>query len=199
MKTRKKLARILLKTLTAVLFLALLVSLGLALILAQPPQESDDPVISQPLLTPSPAVTITAESDMRSLVLSFPGPIMSFASGSGFTFISGISADAAYNGGYGRIASLTWQTADGDRILLQSIYPASALSLLDSGYHFTDVAGPTLFGADSVRMESGSSLRLYAATDSALYVMILPRSLSSRVSDFSRSLQLYSLPEQNKQ
>ena len=196
MKVRKKLQKLLLKLLAAVLSLALLVSLGVALVLAQPQKDQAGDPEPQPLLSPSPAVTITAESDMRTLVLSFPAPVMSFVVGSGCTFVSGTSADVAVDGGFGRIASLSWTTPDGDTVLLQSIYPASALSLLDGGYHFSNIAGPTLFGSASVRMEKSGSVRIHAATDSALYVMTLPRSLASRVSEMSRFLQLYSLPDQ---
>ena len=199
MSFKKKFLRVILKVLAAVLSLALLVSLGVALILAQPQPDQEEQVRDQSLLASSPAVTITDESDMRNLVSSFPEPVMSFIAGSGFTFVSGTSADTAVDGGFGRVASLYWQTPEGDPVVLQSIYPASALSLLDSGYHFSNIAGPALFGASSVRMESKDNLRIHAATDAALYVMILPRSLSARVSGFSRLLQLYSLPGSNEQ
>lgn len=196
MTVRKKILRIILKLLTAVLSLVLLVSLGFALVIAQPQPDQEEAPATQPLLTPSPAFTMTTESDMRTLVLSFPEPVMSFVSGSGFTLISGTSADSALDGGFGRIASLRWQTDDGEIILLESIYPASALSLLDQGYHFSNIAGPNLFGAASVRMETADTIRIHAATDAALYVMTLPRSMSSRVSELSRLLQLYSLPSE---
>ena len=177
---------------------AALVSLGAALILAQPKADPENAPASQPLLTPSPAVTIESESEMRTLVRSFPGPVMSFISGSGVSFVSGVSADAALDGGFGRIVSLSWMTPDGEIILLQSIYPASALSLMDGGYHFSNIAGPTLFSAPSVRMENARNVRIHAATDAALYVMVLPRSMSARISEFSRFLQLYSLPESHE-
>lgn len=198
MKMKKKLLRLILKFLAAALSAAALISLGIALILAQPKEDPNQSPASQPLLTPSPAVTISSESEMRTLVRSFPGPVMSFVSGSGFSFVSGVSADAALDSGFGRIATLSWATQEGEIILLQSIYPASAISLLDGGYHFSNIAGPTLFSAPSVRMESSKNVRIHAATDAALYVMILPRSMSARISEFSRFLQLYSLPENSE-
>ena len=198
MAVKQKIIRGILKILTAVLSAAVLVSLGVALVLAQPQKDQAAKPASQPLLSPAPAVTISDESEMRALVLSFPEPVMSFVSGSGFTFLSGTSADMALDGGFGRVASLYWQTPNGDTVLLQSIYPASALSLLDDGYHFSNIAGPTLFGSVSVRMESHDYLRVHAATDAALYVMTMPRSSSSRVAELSRYLQLYSLPDQKE-
>ena len=95
MSFKKKFLRGILKVLAAVLSLALLVSLGVALILAQPQPDQEEQVRDQSLLASSPAVTITDESDMRNLVSSFPEPVMSFIAGSGFTFVSGTSADTA--------------------------------------------------------------------------------------------------------
>ena len=114
-------------------------------------------------------------------------------SGSGMSFVSGSSADVGLEGGFGRIVTLYWQTPDGDPVRLQSIYPASALSLLDNGYHFSNISGPVLFGVDSVRMEDGETVRVHAATDSGLYVVTVPKSAASGLSALSRSLQLFSL------
>ena len=110
-------------------------------------------------------------------------------------FVSGTSADVAYQGGFARIATLYWQTPDGDPLILRSIYPASALSLLGGGYQFSNVGGPTMFGSPSVRMENTETVRLHAATETGLYVMIVPRSLASRISALSRSLQLVTVPQ----
>ena len=118
---------------------------------------------------------------------------MSFMSGSGMTFVSGTASDVGLTGGYGRVATLYWQTPDGDPLILQSIYPASALSLLETGYHFSSVAGPSLFGSDSVRMENADTVRVHAATDTGLYVVIVPKSAASGISSLSRSLQLFSV------
>ena len=69
----------------------------------------------------------------------------------------------------------------------------AALELLEDGYHFMPYGGPSLFGnaSPSVRMENDSTIRLHASTDEALYVVLLPRSLSGQVSSICSSLQLY--------
>ena len=185
--------QVLLKVVTALFSVALIVLIGALLVLAQPKQEDTEKAEPQPLLTASPAMNITVETDLRSLVESFPVPVLSFMSGSGMSFVSGTSSDAGLEGGFGRIVSLYWQTQDGDPLILQSIYPASALSLLEKGYHFSAVAGPTLFGMDSVRMENADTVRVHAATDTGLYVLTVPRSAASKISSLSRSLQLFSV------
>ena len=185
--------QVLLKVVTALFSVALIVLIGALLVLAQPKREDTEKAEPQPLLTASPAMNITVETDLRSLVESFPVPVLSFMSGSGMSFVSGTSSDAGLEGGFGRIVSLYWQTQDGDPLILQSIYPASALSLLEKGYHFSAVAGPTLFGMDSVRMENADTVRVHAATDTGLYVLTVPRSAASKISSLSRSLQLFSV------
>ena len=190
---RRTVLQVLLKIVTAIFSAALIVLIGALLVLAQPKQEDTEKAEPQPLLTASPAINIEAEADLRSLVESFPVPVLSFMSGSGMSFVSGTSSDAGLTGGYGRVVSLYWQTQDGDPLILQSIYPASALSLLENGYHFSAVAGPTLFGVDSVRMENADTVRVHAATDTGLYVLTIPKSAASKISSLSRSLQLFSV------
>lgn len=193
MKERKKWISVLLKALAVLLSVVLIAIVGLLLVLAQPKKEDTEPPAPQPLLTASPAQNIQSETELRSLVENFPAPVLSFMSGSGMSFVSGSSADFGLEGGFGRTATLYWQTQDGEPLILQSIYPASALSLLDNGYHFSAIAGPTLFGVDSVRMENDDTVRIHAATDTGLYVMTVPKSAGPKVSSLSRSLQLFSV------
>lgn len=193
MSKRKKFIRILLKVLAGVLTVVLIAAVCILLVLAQPKKEDTEKPAPQPLLTASPALSISSETELRSLVKAFPVPVLSFMSGSGMLFVSGTSADAGLEGGFGRVATLYWQTQEGEPLILQSIYPASALSLLGTGYHFSAIAGPTLFGVDSVRMENADTVRIHAATESGLYAVTVPKSAASRISSLSRSLQLFSV------
>ena len=90
---------------------------------------------------------------------------------------------------------IDWKTEDSEEVILQSIYPANAWSLLEDGYHFSNIGGPMLFGSQSVRMEKADTVRIHAAADTGLYVMIVPKSLASKVAALSRSLQLVSYPD----
>ena len=183
--------------------LGVLLSVGLlavccfTLVLAQPQAEDRKVPADQPLLSPSPALNIAEESGLRELVSGFPVPVMSFMSGSGMQFVSASSADLAYKDGFARVATLYWQTEDGQPLILRSIYPASALSLLETNFHFAPVAGPALFGSASVRMESGDTVRIHTVTDTGLYAVNCPGSLSDRLSAIARSLQLFTVSEEN--
>ncbi len=196
MEAQKKISHRVLKILGGLLSVLLILLLGFLLILAQPQPDPKGNAAPQPLLTASPAVSIWQETELLSILDSFPSPVLSFMSGSGMIFVSGTTADAVVNGGFGRIVTLWWQTPEGDPLILQSIYPASALSLLEKGYHFSNMTGPTLFGFDSVRMENEDTVRIHAATDTGLYVVLIPKSAASRLSALSRSMQLFSLPKE---
>ena len=193
MKGWKKLLKVLLKVLTGLFSAALAAFTILLLILAQPKSDETEKAEPQPLLTAGSALSITQETELPSLVESFPVPVLSFMSGSGMTFVSAEVSDVSLEGGFGRVATLYWQMPDGEPLILQSIYPASALSLLDNGYHFAAVAGPVLFGTDSVRMENDETVRIHAATGTGLYVVTVPKSAATRISSLSRSLQLFSV------
>ena len=196
MAAGKKLWHLLLKILGVLLSAALLSLAAASLILAKPAPEQAKAPAAAPSLAPGPALEIKDESDLYRLVGAFPAPVMSFMSGSGMTFVSAVSADSAVSGSFARTATLYWQTEDAQPLILQSICPADALSLLEEGYHFSAVSGPTLFGNRSVRMEKDDTIRIHTTTDQALYILILPKSLSDQVSNLSRSLQLFTVNQE---
>ena len=166
---------------------ALLAGLYLTMVIGQPQEERDAPPAEQPLLTASPAQSIAAEGELRELVAAFPVPVMSFMSGSGMVFVSGNSTDTAFEGGFGRILTLYWQTAE-----LRSIYPARALELMEGkDYRFSESAGPALFGRTSVRMENADTARLHVQTELGLYTVTVPERLVPELSGISRSIQLF--------
>ncbi len=196
MAAGKKLWKILLKILACLVSIALLALAAASLILAKPAPEPSAAPAATPSAASGPALEIRDETELYRLVAAFPAPVMSFMSGSGMTFVSAVSADSAVSGSFARTATLYWQTEDARPMILQSICPADSLSLLEEGYHFSAAPGPTLFGNPSVRMEKEDTIRIHATTDQALYVLILPSSLSDQVSNLCRSLQLFTVNQE---
>ena len=193
MAAGKKLWKLLLKILACLVSVALLALAAASLILAKPAPETSAAPAATPSAASGPALEIRDETELYRLVAAFPAPVMSFMSGSGMTFVSAVSADSAVSGSFARTATLYWQTEDAQPLILQSICPADSLGLLEEGYHFSATAGPTLFGSRSVRMEKNDTIRIHTTTDQALYVLILPSSLSDQVSNLCRSLQLFTV------
>lgn len=192
MSGKGKIWKLLAKVLGVLLSAALLVLAAVSLILAKPEEQPPQPS-AQPALSAAPALEIHSEEDLYRLVSDFPAPVMSFISGSGMTFVSALSSDAAAGGQFARMATLWWQTADGVPVTLQSICPADALSLLEEGFHFSSVTGPVLFGGTSVRMEKDRIIRVHRATDQALYVLLVPSSLNDQLPVLCRSVQLFTV------
>ena len=193
MEKRRKLLRLLGRIGGLLLTLTLLSVSAVALILARPDSSSKDTPARALAQEPGASQQIQQEAELPLLIESFPIPVMSFMSGSLMSFVSGESRNVPLSGGYARVITLYWQTAEGVPMMLESICPADALSVLDSGYHFSNIAGPTLFGAASVRMENESNVRLHTATEDGLYVVIAPQELSGQLSALSRSLQLFTV------
>lgn len=189
------LGRLLGKAGWALLTFTVLAGLYLTLVIAQPQPENSEKSGEErpPLLSASPAQTISSENEIQELIRSFPGPVMSFMSGSGMTFVSGTSADLAWQGQFCRQVTLYWQTREGEPLILQSIYPAEALEIMGRGdYSFSGSAGPTLFGMPSVRMENRNTVRVHVqAEGEGLYVLTVPKTLEGALSDLSRSIQLF--------
>ena len=192
----KTIWKYLLRALGVVVFITLLGVLAASLILAKPQNDKSEISQARPSGEARPAVTIDSENDFIQLASDFPAPVMSFLSGSGMTFVSGVSADTAVSGGFARVVTLCWQTPEGQPMTLLSIWPDTALSLLEGDLHFMPQTGPALFGSPSVRMENDDSIRLHVARDQALYVVLLPRALSGQVSDLCRSLQRFTVNPQ---
>ena len=171
----------------AILSLAVLAGLYFTLVIAQP--QGDNAVPSEPAaaLTASASQRIDSETELRDLVRAFPGPVMSFMSG------SGTAEDSVQGGIRGRVLTLYWQTREGEPLILRSIWPAEAVEILGKeDYIFSAAEGPVLFGMRSVRMENKDTVRVHVqAEGQGIYAIVLPRSLAAELSGISRSVQLF--------
>ncbi len=187
----KKTRKVLIRILEIVFSAALLVLLAVSLILAKPQEDKTASAAPSPAVQAGQAIRIDHENDL--VHLDFPAPLMCFQNSSGMTFTEATCADLSVPGGYGRVAVTTWQTNEGEEIVLKSIWPADALNELEEGFHFMPYSGPTFFGSISVRMENDQFIRLHTTTDQALYEVLLPRRLSKRVSQICGFLKLYTI------
>ena len=193
----KTLAGIPWKIITAVLIILLLAFFTLTLIILSPERaEKTAEPVTLPELSASPAIHITAESDLYKLYLSFPVPVMNYLSGSGMTFVSGDAADSPLEKGFARAVTLNWLSPEGVPVTLSSVFPPSATELLQEGdWHFSNVSGAPLFGESSVRMENSEKIRLHVQTDHGLYSVTIPKEAAPSVTGLTRSLQLFSVSE----
>lgn len=193
-KEKKNVLGRVVKTVVAAILTVLLAAVFYVAVILGEPQEVEStakPLVDQPLLQGSPATNIDGEGQLNALTTAFPAPVMRALSGSGLTFVTGTSYDAAFENGFGRIVTLKYRNAAGQEMTVTSIYPARALSLMGKGdYRLSGVAGQTLAGLRSVRMENASTIRLHAQGEEAVYVVTVPIMESAELITWTRSLQL---------
>lgn len=135
---------------------------------------------------------ITEASDMGTLLAAFPAPVLHPLYGSALIFVSGSCEEAAFEDGFGRIVTLTYRTEYGEEMILTSIYPARALSLLEKGdYTLKGTAGPSLVNMRSVRMENEAGIRLHAQGTDALYAVTVPHVDAGLLRQLTATLQLF--------
>lgn len=177
------------------LALLLMVVFYVAVIMADPKEEAMAVQQDQPLLAASPAVTIDKEEDMTTLLASFPVPVLCCAGGSGLTFVGGTSYDMAFEGGFARIAQVTYAAQDGTHVTASTIYPARAISLLGKAdYRLSDQSGASIAGMATVRMENDSTIRLHVQGEEGLYAFTAPQVEATTLATLVRPFQLLSNP-----
>lgn len=192
----KKAVKILLAALLTVVLMAVFY---LAVILGQPQKDPDAVVVAQdqPLLTASPAVTLTSAGELEGLLRAFPVAALYAADTSWLNLTGGTSYDLAYGSGFARVLALNYTTTTGERVEVQSIYPARALEFVKRGdYRLSNALGQSLGGLQSVRMESGTSIRLHVQAAEGIYVLTVPAMTDEELTDITRALQLYAVPEE---
>lgn len=188
--------RVLRAVLTVLMSLVLIAVFYVAVVMGQP-QPRDGEIAAapadQPLLPPlSAAVRITGMDQIDRLAEAFPAPLLCPMYGNTLVLLEGVCSDVAYEDGFARVATLTFRTENFDTLTVTSIYPARALTLMGKGdYAFSGMAGQPMATLRSVRMEDGSSIRLHAQGEEALYVFTAPDVSTDVLRQWTSSLQLY--------
>lgn len=172
---------------------ALLAAVFSLIIIMTAPQEDENAILTdQPLMTASPAVTISSEGELDHLLAAFPVPVLHCLPGYDLTFTGGTVYDVAFEDGFARRAEMTYATPAGGKIVLTSIYPARASSLLErDGYALIDIT--TLAGMDAVRMDREDSIRIHAQHSEALYILTAPAMPYSELSGLTAGIQRVSM------
>ena len=182
--------------LTALLTVVLLAAFYLAVIMGNPQEEESSAItarMDQPLLGPmSSPVLIREAGQLRALLSEFPAPVMAAMNTSALRFEQGLCQDVAFEGGLGRIVTLSYRTVEDAAVTVTSIYPARALTLIEKGdYIISGTTGLPLAGLRSVRMESAATIRMHAQGTEALYAVTLPKLSASALRTLTSTLQLY--------
>ena len=167
----------------------------LVVILAEVPEEVEQTAQAtqpaQTVLSPSSPQKITSAAEVGSLIEGFPAPVLSFAQSPDLSFVDGLANDLAYEGAFARVVTLRYETAYGQEVTVQSIYPADALTLLgQDGLSLGQNLTGALAGMTAVRMESDTKIRLHVRGQSALYAMTAPKMDEEVFSSLTKLAQL---------
>lgn len=179
--------------------LALLVGVAvfvLAVVMGQPREQAGEDTTKQPLPAPSARIDLDQYGDFSLLQNGFPAPVMFFLPGAGPELTAGSAFDAPYEDGVARVVSLTYALPDGSTVMVQSVYPARALSLLDqSGWQLRRGVPTRVAGVLMARMEGRETIRLHGSAE-ALYVITLPSMSDDDMKLLLRTLQRTATPEE---
>lgn len=152
----------------------------LAVVIGQPTPEAMmemNPVSEpQPLLSAQLPDKVYDETEIPTLLFTYPAAIMRLSLGTDIAFIEGQSYDVAYEGAFARICEMTYQAIDGGTLQLQTIYPKRAFSLIDQkGYSLSPMLGYSLLHLNAVRMDGAKTVRFHVEGEEALYLFTIPK------------------------
>ena len=129
---------------------------------------------------------LSGDADLTTAAVSFGKPIMELRCGL-LPLLKASLYDTAYQGGYARRLTLTYQFTDGQVMTVDSIRPPGAVALLtDAAYSIRVDTLYTMGGMDAVRMDSGDYIRLAAKSNDAAYVVHIPVAHVDQLADLLR-------------
>lgn len=169
---------VLVRALTVLLLIVALALMYIFLLLGEP-DEDEVYTQTQPeaqITMPMTAVESLGESNLSTLAVTFGQPVMSLY-GSGLSMELSRIYDTAFGGGYARRVTLSYAFADGSRLLVESIRPTGAVTLLrDSGYVLDADTLYAIGGVDAARMDNDRQICVFGQTGEAVYAVTCPRS-----------------------
>ena len=124
---------------------------------------------------PIAAAQLDGAADLNALAVNFGMPVLTLQ-GAPATLQQSTLFDTAFRGGYARRFQLTYAYPTGETILVESIRPTAAVSLVARVSYSLNVAQLyTLGGMDAVRMDSGDAVLVLARGLDAAYAITLPK------------------------
>ena len=126
---------------------------------------------------------------MNSFAANFGKPILSISSDE-LSLIGGTLSDTAFQGGYARRVQLTYSFADGTQLLVESIRPTAAVTLLGQSATLRVDSLYTLAGLNAVRMDSSTTACVFASGKEAVYAVVCPSAHADELSALTKQVVL---------
>ncbi len=192
-KAPSRLRVVLVRAACVLLLVVALVVIYLFLLIGEPDEENKYlPQVTQERITmPMVAVESPGESNVQSLADTFGQPVMCLYTG--FQMQRARVFDTAFGGGYARRVSLSYALPDGQSLLVESIRPTEAITLLSTGSYTLNAASLyAIGGLDAARMENSESIVVFARSDTAAYAVTMPASHAGELGSILRQTMLVS-------
>ena len=170
---KKALKRILI----AILVVLALVFGYLFLLMGEPEEELEtaDPVATAaPITIPMNALEAPGDAYLPSLAETFGQPVLAVRSAD-VTMQRARVYDTAFGGEYARRVTLYYLLSDGAEMLVESIRPIDAITLLEGDYILQADRLYAMAGLEAARMQNDDQICFFGQGEGAVYAITLPR------------------------
>lgn len=185
------LGRILRRIAMAVLLILALVFAYVFLLLGEPDDEAKQLVrmAEETIHMPMSGVDMPGETDSAKLADAFGQPVL--ALNQALSMYKSRIYDTAFEGEYARMVTITYTFEDGQTLLVESLRPTAAVTLLKKdGYTLDASALYTMGGLNAARMQNDTSICVFAQSDTAVYAVTCPVSHAEELETLLRHTTL---------
>ena len=169
--------RLLLRIAAAAAAVFALVFAYLFLLLGEPDDEAKQAAkpVQETITMPMSALDMPGEIDGRKLAEAFGQPVLVL--NQQLTMYKSRIYDTAFEGEYARRVAITYTFEDGQSLLVESLRPTNAVTLIkQSGYTLDASALYSMAGLNAARMQNDASICVFAQNDTAVYAITCPAS-----------------------
>jgi hypothetical protein len=184
------------------MFLALLLIIALVfgylfLLMGEPEEEQDAvaPRPVQPITIPMNALEAPGDAYLPSLAETFGQPVLGLRSAE-ITLQRARVYDTAFEGQYARRVTLSYLLPDGGEMLVESIRPIEAITLLEGDYLLQADRLYGMAGLDAARMQNDDQICVFGQGEGAVYAITMPRSAEDRLETLLKQTLLVSADPQ---
>lgn len=190
--------RILRRIALAVLLILALAFAYIFLLLGEPDEEAEQlqKPVEQTIHMPMSGLDVPGESDPVKLAETFGQPVLTL--NQALSMYKSRIYDTAFEGEYARRVTITYTFEDGQNLLVESLRPTAAVTLLKKdGYTLDASALYTMGGLNAARMQNETSVCVFAQSDTAVYAVTCPVSHAEELAALLRYTTLVA-PEEGE-
>ena len=180
-------SRVFKRIVMALLLILALVFAYIFLLLGEPEDEAKyvPKPVEESITMPMSALDVPGECDAQKLADSFGQPVLML--NQMLTMYKSRIYDTALDGEYARCVTITYTFEDGEQLLVESMRPTSAVTLLKREDYTLDASALyTMGGLNAARMQNDTQVCVFAQSDTAVYAVTCPVSHAEELANLLR-------------